>query len=288
MACSPRVRKGIGDCTYQHSHIPSQTITLRISSSSRRRTRSRPSSRRRHDIFRKAGVVVPDTASDAGELGGTRNLREGVRRVVGIPKPVEPPVAAGLELGRQGRALGPVRDAAVLGAPGAAELGRAPVEYAGAAARDLQVELVPAQVPACVDGLDQHHFAFGLAGCEGQGIAGTAPAGFRATANGSGCKTIGDKAVGCPRGLVGARESSPTALTARDCLVIREWVIIDIASIRRVRNIGLARPSTRGLATVPVSAIVIRFARWKELDKREEGRHRKKKGGDLLTGIFTL
>lgn len=230
--------------THKQCYIPSQAITLCVCCSSGCRCRSRPGGRRRRYIFRKASIIVPNATSDACELRRTRDLSEGVRRVVRVSEPVKPPVTACLKLGWHGRALRAVRNAPVLSAPGTAELGGAAVEYASAAAGNLQVELVSTEVSACINRLYQHDFALGFPGRQSQGVTSTAPAGFRAATNRGCCESIRDKIIDCPRSLVGTCKSCPTALTARSCLVVGKRAVLDVAGIGRVGDVGLARPRT--------------------------------------------
>lgn len=117
---------------------------------------------------RERRVVVAAAVGAGDDLARALDLLKVEVGVVGVLEPVEAPLAAGLELGRERGALGPAGDAAVLRArQRPAVLARAAVEEADAAARHHQVEVVRAQVAARVGRLHHHGLAADGAGGEG-------------------------------------------------------------------------------------------------------------------------
>jgi hypothetical protein len=122
-------------------------------------------------IFDFNSHLVTNTSAPCSQLARARDCLKLDGRVVSVLKPVEPPVAASLQLLREAITLRAARDAAVLLAPAlgwCTVLGSASVVNADAASGDGEIEVVVPKIAAGVRGLDDHLLTTDGARCERQ------------------------------------------------------------------------------------------------------------------------
>lgn len=117
------------------------------------------------------GFPIPNASTLIRDSLRAGNLLERNIRIIRTAKPIESPVAASLQLLREGIALGFRRNTTVLRSPAVgwrAPLVGAGVVQADAAAGHGEVEVVLAEIAARVGSLDDHLLAIDGAGCECQ------------------------------------------------------------------------------------------------------------------------